>query len=116
MSKRLYVVMNPFTASHISGGQRLLNTGEELFAEYPISHSRRIVVFEQDNEEFEVDAGTFDSHTELKELKEVLDKNDVVIRQAPIVSCKAKGCGHKQQSHTDGRGACTACSCKKFEP
>lgn len=65
MAEGLFVVTAPFTAVHReTGGQRTLKAGESLFGEFPVP-SVGIVSFEQDNQEFQVNASTFLASTTL---------------------------------------------------
>jgi hypothetical protein len=65
MARRLFTVTSPFTADHAeTGKQRTLKPDERLFAEFPVQ-STGVVFFEQDNQEFKVDAGSFIASTRL---------------------------------------------------
>lgn len=123
MSKRLFVVTSSFAARHMSGEERILQNGEELFAEYPIESVADIVFFEQDNEQFEADTKTFLASTVLKDaVDEFLDQPSIGSARSP----KCKRCGDLKAEHKNGRGACTAmkvqvnrqvpCDCRQFEP
>jgi hypothetical protein len=123
MNKRLFVVTSSFVARHISGEQRTLQKGEELFAVSPIESVAEIVLFEQDNEQFEADAKTFLASTVLKDaVDKFLDRPSFGGTRTP----KCKRCGDLKAEHKNGRGACTAmkvqvnrqvpCDCHQFEP
>jgi hypothetical protein len=65
MPRRLFIVLLPFTAMHIeTGNRRILKADETLFAEPP-ARSTGVVLFEQDGEEFQVEAATFIASTTL---------------------------------------------------
>ena len=123
MTKRPFVVMLLFVARQVSGAQRTFQKGEELFAEFPIQPEGGIVLFEQDNEQFEADAKTFLASTVLKDpVDEFLNQPSVGDPRTP--NCKR--CHHLKPEHKNGRGACTAmkevnnrqvpCDCRQFEP
>ena len=116
---------SPFRARHVSGGERLLRAGEELFAEFSVQADAEIVAFEQDNEGFSVDAKTFLACTKLKNpVEEFLDQPSFGGAGAPP-KCGEEGCGHQKLEHKNGRGACQAmkveggrqipCPCPEFK-
>jgi hypothetical protein len=123
MSKRLFVVTLSFVARHVSGEQRTFEKGEELLAEPPIEAVADIVLFEQDNEQFEADAKTFLASTVPEDdVDGFLDQPSPGDPRSP----KCKRCGHLRAEHKNRRGACTAmkvhnnrqvpCDCRQFEP
>ena len=125
MSKRLFIVVSPFVARHILGGERVFRAEEELFAEFPVQADAEIVTFVQDNETFSVDVKTFLACAKLKKpVEEFLDQPSFGGAGAPA-KCVEKGCGHQRLEHKNGRGACTAqnvvggrqipCSCREFK-
>lgn len=122
MRKRLFVVNLSFVARHVSGERRTFQVGEKLFADFPIETVAGIVLFEQDNEQFEADAKTFLASTAHEDaVDEFLDYPSFGDSRAP----KCKTCCHLKAEHKNGRGACTGmkvqdnrqvpCDCQQFE-
>ncbi|HZQ68111.1 MAG TPA: hypothetical protein VFA68_06300 [Terriglobales bacterium] len=122
MNKRLFLVTAPFSAFPSSGDHpRTLQTGQALFSEYPVAQ-RGVVIFEQDNQEFQTDAKTFNRCTILKELEDALNKPSFGAKTPP----KCKTCGDQKAEHQSSRGPCNAmkvvnarqvkCECKQFVP
>lgn len=64
--KRLFTVTKRMEAVfRETGHNRVLEPGQKIFAEYPIVPGNGMVVFEQDNTEFETAESAFLSSTEI---------------------------------------------------
>jgi hypothetical protein len=66
MNMRLFVVTKPFTARDEAGAPRIFDSGQEIFAEYPVRNSFNFIEFEQDKFVFRASAKDFHDSTRLK--------------------------------------------------